>query len=682
MGIRKWQMPQIDREQVEELKKQTDLSPIVAAILVGRGCTKPEQISDFQTGHISMYDPFLLKDMDIAVRRLTQAVDEGEMVAVYGDYDCDGMTATSILFSYLQDMGARVLYYIPDRDKEGYGLNCKAIDELAENEVTLIVTVDNGISALEEAAYAKTKGIDVIITDHHQPRETLPEALAVIDPHRPDDTYPFKNLCGVGIAFKLICAMEGDLTCEEMLLHYGSLLAIGTIADVVELTGENREFVKVGLESIQNHENLGISALLEVGSLSGRAIDSGCIAFGIAPRLNAAGRVGKAQRTVELLLAEDEEEAAELAEEINEYNDERKQLVSEIVREIGEKITKQPEIVRQRVIVIYGENWHHGVTGIAASKIVERYGKPCILISLEGDEARGSARSVEGYSIIDAISRCSSLLTRFGGHNQAAGLTIPTSDVDAFIKELQEDACKHFDIMPVGTLRIDVPVTIDEVDLPTVEALRKLEPFGSGNETPVAALLNCRLEGVVPISDGKHIRMRLSQNGKVFNAVYFGMTPQAFPYRKGDTVDVAANLEINEYNGERLVSIKAKDIRLSSVKQDKLIVGRQYYEKYLRNEPLEDKIRKYIAPEREDIALIYRYLKREQAFPYGYDVLWCRLRSMNYCKMMICIDIMQELGLIEVSFGEEEPILELPPQAKKVDLQSSMILKRLKAGDD
>lgn len=682
MGIRKWQLPQIDQEQLDKIIKETESSHITAKVLLGRGQADLLREHYFEEGCSEIHNPFDMKDMEIAANTLTRAVEEGELIAIYGDYDCDGITSTAILFSYLQDIGARVLYYIPDRDKEGYGLNYKAIDRLKDNDVSLIVTVDNGISAIDEADYIISKGIKLIITDHHQPREMLPNAVAILNPHRPDDNYPFKNLCGVGVAFKLICAMEGDTSCREMLMNYGSLLAIGTVADVVELSGENREFVKSGLESIQNHENLGINSLIEVGGLSGRKIECSSIAFGLAPRLNAAGRVGRAQRAVELLLSEDEEESISLAQEINDYNEERKELVDHIVKEIDEKISLCPNLIRQRVVVIYGENWHHGVTGIAASKIVERYGKPCILISLEEDEARGSGRSVEGYSIIDAITRCSKLLTHFGGHNQAAGLSLKSSDVDDFIQELQEDACQNFDIMPVEQIKVDAILSVQEATISAVEDLRLLEPCGCGNENPVIAFMDCKIEGITPVSDGKHIRIRLSQKGEIFNAIYFGMYDSQFPYKPGDIIDVAANLDINEYNSERSVSIKVKDIRLSSIKQDKLILGRQYYEKYLRNEPLTEKIRQYIAPTREDIAILYRYFKREQSFSYGYDVLWCRIKSLNYCKMMICIDVMNELGLINTLAGRWNPILELPTQSKKVDLNASTILKRLKAGDD
>ena len=605
MGFKKWKLPQTAPERVENLISQTGMERIAAQILDGRGISDPQQAMQYIScdSAARLHDPFLMQDMDKAVERLSEAVEQGEQIAVYGDYDCDGITATAMLYSYLEDLGARVIYYIPDRDVEGYGLNRAALDFLKEQQVELIVTVDNGISALDEAVYAKELGIDLIITDHHQPRPQLPQACAVIDPHRQDCEYPFKALCGAGVAFKLICAMEGDLGGEEMIWHFGELAAIATMADVVELTGENRLIVQRGLECIAQGEQVGVHALIEAAGMSGRKLDSIDLAFGLAPRINAAGRLGQTDLAMELLLCDRQSQAMELAQQLNELNEQRKALVDHIYEEINAKIARHPEILQERVILLYGEGWHHGVIGIAAARLVEEYSKPCVLFSIEEDQARGSARSVEGYSIIAAISRCSSLLTRYGGHDQAAGMTVPVEHLREFIDQMLQDAREHFDLMPVDQLKIDAVVDAEQLNLKTVYGMQQLRPFGCGNEQPVVAMPGCRIEAICPLSENRHLRLKLSYQGKSFSAIYFRMSPDRFPFYIGDTVDVAANLDVNEYNGEKSVSVKIKDVRLHGVKQDKLVVGRQYYEKYCRHEPLEEKIREYICPQREDVAL-------------------------------------------------------------------------------
>ncbi len=683
MILKKWKLPRAESERVEQIIGQTGISEVAAWILDARGITPEQAAACFAAKEPSgMHDPFLMKDMDKAVQRLSEAVEQGEQIAVYGDYDCDGITATAMLYTYLEDLGARVIYYIPDRDSEGYGLNCGALDFLKQQQVDLIVTVDNGISALAEAEYAVRLGIDLIITDHHQPREQLPGACAVVDPHRKDCTYPFPNLCGAGVAFKLICAMEGDLSGEEMIWHFGELAAIATVADIVQLTGENRLIVQKGLECISLGEQIGVKALMQTAGLSGKKPDSTTLAFGIAPRINAAGRLGQADLAMELLLCDRLSSACELAQQLEELNTERKAWVDRIYAEIEQRIAQNPQILQQRILIIAGKGWHHGVIGIAAARLVEEYAKPCILFSVEGEEARGSARSVEGYSMIEAVSRCSGLLTRYGGHHQAAGMSILAKDLPAFAEEMRRDAQENFDLMPVEPLSIDIVLPVAFLKTETVYQMRELEPFGCGNELPTAAMLGCRIEGIVPLSENKHLRLKLSYQGKTIQAVYFRMSTYAFPFCVGDVVDVAANLDINEYNGEKNLSVKIKDVRLHGINQDKLIVGRQYYEKYRRGETLEEKIKNYICPDRQDTAVLYRFLRKCGGFPFGYDMLWCRMHSFNYCKMRICLDVMQELGLIVITRkAGEEPVISVPEQSGKISLEQSTILRQLKVGE-
>ncbi len=684
MSIKKWRLPQPREEQTELLARELGLPQHICSILAARGHEDPAEARAFLQGLDELPDPFLMKDMDRAVQRISQAVANGELICIYGDYDCDGITSTALLYTYFSAIGAEVLYYIPDRDSEGYGLNKAAIAGLNRLGVQLIVTVDNGISALEEIGYANSLGIDVVVTDHHQPRETLPDACAVVDPHRKDCPYPYKNLCGCGVAFKLICAMEQEGEGMELLEHFGPIVALGTIADVVELTGENRIIVKKGLELLEDCDSVGLRTLMEVAGLNKRKLDSTSVAFGIAPRLNAAGRIGKADLAVELLLTEDEEEALSIANEINGYNETRKDLVDEIIEDIDQLCAEDPSLLEQRLLIISGEGWHHGVIGIAASKLVERYSKPTLLITREGGEARGSARSVEGYSIIKAISRNSAWLTRYGGHDQAAGLSIRSEDIEDFRDALLADAKEEFDLMPVDELSVDVIMAPEEINLQNVRQLDCLEPFGCGNEAPVVMIPGCRIEAIYPLSEDRHIRLRLSNGKKVFQALYFGMSSRRFPYQPGDSIDLAVSLDINEYNGDTSVSMKIKSVRPSGVPQDRLVVGKQYYEKLRRREAVSDKIRDYVTPNREDVALIYRYLKQVRSFPFGYDQLWCRLGGkLNYCKMRLCIDIMEELSLLQRGESRgEDPLLSLAETQVKADLEQSSILKNLKGGEE
>ncbi len=684
MSIKKWRLPQPREEQAELLARELGLPQHICSILAARGHEDPAEARAFLQGLDELPDPFLMKDMDRAVQRISQAIANGELICIYGDYDCDGITSTALLYTYFSAIGAEVLYYIPDRDSEGYGLNKAAIAGLNRLGVQLIVTVDNGISALEEIGYANSLGIDVVVTDHHQPRETLPDACAVVDPHRKDCPYPYKNLCGCGVAFKLICAMEQEGEGMELLEHFGPIVALGTIADVVELTGENRIIVKKGLELLEDCDSVGLRTLMEVAGLNKRKLDSTSVAFGIAPRLNAAGRIGKADLAVELLLTEDEEEALSIANEINGYNETRKDLVDEIIEDIDQLCAEDPSLLEQRLLIISGEGWHHGVIGIAASKLVERYSKPTLLITREGGEARGSARSVEGYSIIKAISRNSAWLTRYGGHDQAAGLSIRSEDIEDFRDALLADAKEEFDLMPVDELSVDVIMAPEEINLQNVRQLDCLEPFGCGNEAPVVMIPGCRIEAIYPLSEDRHIRLRLSNGKKVFQALYFGMSSRRFPYQPGDSIDLAVSLDINEYNGDTSVSMKIKSVRPSGVPQDRLVVGKQYYEKLRRREAVSDKIRDYVTPNREDVALIYRYLKQVRSFPFGYDQLWCRLGGkLNYCKMRLCIDIMEELSLLQRGESRgEDPLLSLAETQVKADLEQSSILKNLKGGEE
>lgn len=675
MAIKKWEIAAVSPEKTTELEQQTGLSGLVCGVLAARGLDTAEKIEAFIQQDEAFHDPYLMKDMHQAVDRIHEAIENQEQIVVYGDYDCDGITAAALLCSYLAEVGADVSYYIPKREGEGYGMNARAVKALAKRGIDLIITVDNGISSIEETRLAKELGVDVIITDHHTPREILPEAVAVLNPHRMDCQYPFQLLSGVGVAFKLVCALEDDIACEDTLYQYGAFAALGTVADVVELRGENRAIVRKGLESMEDCGHPGICALLKVAGYGERPMDASALAYGIAPRINAAGRMEQTNKAVELLLSEDEEEAEELAEEINELNIKRRAIEQEISKSIEETIRNNPQLLYERVLVIAGENWHHGVIGIIASKLVEKYGKPCILISVCGEEARGSARSVEGYSIIDAISRCSRHLTRFGGHTMAAGLSLSVEEIDAFRQEILEDAEKYYPIMPAYAVKIDMAASAAKLTVSDVQQLELLQPYGAGNEQPVFGLMGVTIEGISPISDGKHIRIQLSEKGKCFQAVYFGMSPKKFPYQIGDVVDIAADVSLNVYHNNTSVSIKVKDIRLSGVDLTDYFTDHQLYEQYKLGETI-DVAR--LIPTREEAAKVYRFIRSCPWACSSNDMMFCRLAGVEYGKLRIILEMMEELSLIEISATEEKQVIHLIPQAGKLDLESSKLLQKLR----
>ena len=679
--MKKWKLMPQNPGKAKHIEEELKIPALVSEVLVARGLDTPARVKDFIMEEVPFSDPMSYKDMDKAVERINEALDEGQRICVYGDYDCDGMTATVLLYDYLQSIGCDVWYYIPDRENEGYGLNKGAIDAIAEEETDLIVTVDNGVSAINEIDYASILGIDVVVTDHHKPREILPDAVAVVDPHREDCEGEYKDLAGVGVAFKLVCALESDNGWGVM-EQYADLICIGTVADIVPLTGENRILVRQGLSIMSETANRGLRILLEETGLAGKKLTADMVAFGIAPKLNSAARLGSAYQVTELLTTEDDDRAAVLAQDLCEQNRLRQELEQEIVEQIDEMLLNRSDYFNDRVVVLDGEGWHHGVIGIVCSKVVERTGKPCVLISRDGEEARGSARSIEGFSMIDAVSFASDHLIRYGGHPFAAGMSLASDQIDAFRKAINEFARMNYMQMPVYTVKIDRVMDPGELTLENISALRLLEPFGASNEMPVFAFRKVMLDGIYPIGNGKHLRLRFKKAGMVFYMVYFGMTEEDFPYNIGEIVDVAATCEVNEYNGEERVSVKIRDIRPSSLSQERLFSGNLSYDGYKRGEP----IREEEIPERSDMAEIYRYLRAGNGFHGELDVLFGRITGqdkdcmMDSCKMRLCLDIMEEMKLISRSFDGKMETISLIPQAEKVDLESSDLLAKLKKG--
>ncbi len=646
-----------------------------------RGIVEKDEVEAFLSSSGSIADPMEFRDMDKAVYRINQAIDSFEKICVYGDYDADGVTSTVLLYTYLESIGANVMYYIPKREEEGYGLNNNAIDKLKSYDVSLIITVDNGVVAIDEVEYAKSLGIDMVITDHHQPREELPNAAAVVDPHRKDCGSKFKDLSGVGVAFKLIMAIEGDeRDLDTLLSNYSDLVAIGTIADVVSLKGENRFFVKKGLEAINNTDRPGIKSLLEQAGMYGKTINSTNIAFTIVPRINAGGRMTSSERAVKLLLSENEEDADSLSACLNDENKQRQKIEHDIFNEIEESFAKNPEKLYQRILIVCGENWHPGVIGIVASKILEKYGKPVMVISSIDGMAKGSGRSVEGFSLYEAVLANSQYLTRFGGHPMAAGINLESKNVDAFKKGMEEYV-DNIGELPFCELNIDCKLNPSNLSVGLIEQISEFEPFGADNHKPIFALCNMVLKEIIPVAGGKHLRLKFQRGDTVITVMKFFVSPDQFPYDIGDILDLAVNIEINEYYGNRSISIIIKDYKLSNIDQEKFLKEKRAFEQIKRGEKIERDIAKSFIPKREEFAKIYRYLRNNKGFNFGIDVLLNKINDdrITFGKAMVILDIMSELDLINIYLDGDNYHITVNQVENKVELESSKLLQKLKS---
>lgn len=560
---KKWQIYDTQEEKIEELSKKYNLNPLLATILLNRGITKKEDIRLFlEPTRADFHNPFLITDMEIAVERIIKAIANKEKVTIYGDYDVDGITSITVLKSFLQERGLEVNQYIPNRLEEGYGLNKPAIEKIAKSGCQLMITVDCGISAIEEVNHANLLGIETIVTDHHEAGDELPKALAVIDNKRKDSTYPFRELAGVGVVFKLIQAIGIKLELnEEEYLKYLDIVCIGTISDIVPLIDENRVIAKLGLLLIRQTRNIGLRSLI---NSSGYAkIDSNSISFGIAPRVNACGRMGKAEQALKLLLSKNLNEVEQLTKELNEYN----RLRQETEKQIFENALKQIEenhLDENRTIIVEGQNWHHGVIGIVSSKITEMYFKPSILLSFDEDElGKGSGRSIPEFDLHEALMKCQDTIEKFGGHAMAVGITVKKNKFKEF-KEKFEQVAKdsHIEeIVPI--ISIDAQINLNDINKEMVESLKKLEPFGEGNKMPIFALKNLKIDSIRALSEGKHLKLTLKDNNTIINAIGFNLGHLVNEYKIGDKIDVVGVLEINSFNGVDNLQINMKDIMKS-----------------------------------------------------------------------------------------------------------------------
>lgn len=673
-----WTVSKLNKAEALEIQNKYNLPPIIAMLLQIRNIKSAEEIENFLYNESQINSPFEIKDMDKAVTRIKRAIDSGELICVYGDYDADGVTSTALLYSYLDAVGANAMYYIPSRETEGYGMNVSAVDFLKEKGVGLIVTVDNGIAAAREIDYASSLGIDTVVTDHHMPQETLPNAYAVVDLHRADCQSRFKELCGAGVAFKLVMALEGEYGDVDSLLdNYADLLSIGTIGDIVELKGENRVFVKRGLQSIENGDRVGIAALVSGSGLADRKLSAGNVSFTLVPRINAVGRLESSGKSVELLLTDDEVTANEISLELCEDNSQRKQLETQILEEIDKQIIENPSLVYDRIIVIDGENWHQGVIGIVASRVKDTYGKPTIIISRSGDTAKASGRSVEGFSLCDAVFACSDLLTHYGGHPMAVGLSLDSSNIDAFRKKINRYA-NSFSDMPFDKLCIECKLNPAFINVDLVQSLSYLQPFGAGNPTPVFGLYNMTVDDIIPLSNNKHLKLLLSRNNARLYALYFFMSKEQFPYKKGDVLDFAVTLDTNEYNGNISVSVIIKAVKASSDDTEEILKSKRIFEDFCIGKPLTRQQLSSITPSRDDFALLYRFLKSCGKYEFPCDTLVHKLDNrLSFGKIKVILKAMSELGLISYSEGLKSGFIAVNNVSGKVSLDSSPIIKKL-----
>lgn len=672
---KQWNIGRPDAQAAARLSQEIGVTQICAEVLASRGITSAKQAEMFlHAGTLS--DPFLIADMDKAVTRIMQALEHTEAVCVYGDYDCDGVTATVMLTEWLAYAGADVRWYIPTR-KEGYGIREEQIRQLKAEGVSLIITVDNGISAVEEAKLIKELGMELIVTDHHRPGDVLPDAVAVVDPHRQDCPSPYKSLCGAGVVLKLIAALEGG-DYEPVVEQFGDLAALATIADVVELEGENRYLVTRGLALLRCTERMGLIALMAVCAVdTHKPITSIMAAFQIVPRINAAGRFASASIAAKLLLTDDPEEATLLAAQIQTLNDDRRATEHVILEQILRQVQEDPRVLHRRVLVFAGRDWHHGVVGIVAARLMERFGKPCFLLSREeGEGYRGSARSFGDFSVFDCLHACAPHLVRYGGHPGAGGFTVAEASLEAFSNAIEAYAAERHPNMPVMRIHAERAVSAADLNPANIEGLRILEPYGAGNPQPMFALLQVTVEERIPIGGGKYTKIRGFQGDVPVELLIFRCTPEETGIRTGMLYDFLVTPEVKYFQGRANLGVRAEEWRVSGLQQMQLIAAEQAYEAYCRAETLPAAYYEKMCPRREDLVAFYQAAER---VPQPLLLMCRRLKTvdMNYCRARICADILSELGLLVYDVVTDS-IQRLPVQQKR-DLSESLALQKIQA---
>lgn len=684
--------------EAKTLAAQLNLPEIIAILLCTRGFSDPEKARRFLNPGGGYGDPFVLPDMETAVTRIIGALERKEKIAIYGDYDVDGVTSTAALYLYLKNADADVVYHIPSRSAEGYGMNKSAIDALKEQGCALIVTVDTGITAIEEVKYAKSIGLDVVITDHHECHGDLPDAPAV-NPKRPDSKYDFSEFAGVGVVFKLLCALEmkrSSLNCEKaadkVMKTYGDLIAVGTIADVMPLVGENRAIVSSGLEMLSAHPRPGFLSLLSMCNTTRvtERISTSTVSFALAPKLNAAGRLADASLAVSLLLSEDSAKSDRLANELLEMNKERQQEENRIFRSAVEIIENDSEMLKNNVIVLAKDGWHHGVIGIVASRLTEKYGLPSILVSFdESGVGKGSGRSVKGLNLARALAECGDCLLKFGGHELAAGLSVDREHFDEFKRKINEYAADHLtEEDKVITVYADCELEASEINESLADSLGMLEPYGTGNSQPIFVLRGASVREASKAGDDKHTKFTFEKDGVILPGIFFNVRASTLDFRCRDRADVMFTPGINDYRGIRTVQLMVQDARLSEDLYEQRCHMRDIYEAVCGGDMAFAQTYGRIVPRHSEFAQVYRALRGSGArgdATHSVSVLGDFLeedRETAYVRVMFILDILAELKLIEFTYDEYDAdafSFRVIPVKGKTNLDRSEIYKKLKA---
>ena len=682
MRYKQWKIAHPSPEGRAQLER-AGIPSLLACVLSARGVTEPEQAWKLLTpGEEPLLDPMLLKDMDRAVLRVGRALKTGELMAVYGDYDVDGITSTCLLTDCLTRLGGRVRSYIPDRLEEGYGLNEEAVLHLAQQGVTLIITVDCGITAAREVEFAQELGIDVVITDHHECKQAIPEAAAVVDPHRPDCPYPFKGLAGVGVALKLAMAAAGPDRAGLVFREYADLAAVGTVADVMPMTGENRTIVQTGLAALAHPRRVGLAQLMEEAGLGDKPVTSVSIGYTLAPRINAAGRMGQADLAAELLLTRDPGRAAALAQELCALNRERQTIECEIFQECVQRLERRPQ---SGIILLADEHWHQGVVGIVASRLTEKYSCPAFMVCLDQGIGKGSCRSWGGVNLFHLLTQCQDLLEGFGGHAMAAGFTVREENIPALERRLRQLVLKERagEELP-SLLEIDAAVLPQELTVEAVEALDALEPCGAGNPRPVLVLTGAHVISAAQVGRGRHLKLRLEGRGIPLDAIFFSVDGSELGLTPGCRVDVAFYPQINDFRGVRSVQLQVVDLRHAMTRAQ---LEQSIYEKYRRGEPLSPQEAQSLLPTRAEFVCLWRYLERQCAGQTFLEDTLARIaqksarsggQSERPNHTLVCLEVMEERGLISLERQSGRVQITLHRLEHKVDLNASAILRRLR----
>ena len=652
-------------------------APLTAMILAARGLTTPKLADTYLDCSCELLDPFLMTDMAMAAGRVGLAMTRGEKIAVFGDYDVDGVTATCLLTDFLRKNGADCVPYIPGRLEEGYGLNPIALHALAEQGVNLIVTVDCGITAIAEAQLCKDLGMDLVITDHHECKDQLPEACAIVDPHRPDGGYPHKTLSGVGVAFKLAAALSGDQ--EQVLQEYADMVCLGTVADVMPLQGENRVFVSRGLELLRSTTRPGLAALMQHSGCEPSTVNASSVGYMLCPRINAAGRMGRIECAVELFLTDDPQRADQLAASLCEMNRQRQSVESDIYNQAVQML---PEGQQPPAIVLAEETWHQGVVGIVASRIAEEFCCPTFLVCLDGEHGKASSRSYGGFNLFSALSELSDLLESYGGHELAAGFTIHASQIAAFRQAICEKAKNYYtDDTPRTVLDADCIVPPELLTLHNIDSLSRLEPCGNGCPKPLLVMENLIVDRISQVGGGRHMRLRLRSGRNFFNAIYFSATPESASIAEGDLVDVAFVPQVNEFRGERTPQMNVTDIR-PACKANADGCSQGYRE--LHSNTLTPALAERLLPDRATLGMVWRYLA---GCGHIHETPMCLLRKivrwsgqpLTLGKLLTCLDIFADVDLIRIQRLHKYMTIELLPCQQKADLTTSTTMQKLMA---